>query len=81
MRVQVKLFAAARELAGTDIVDVDLPSEASFGDLRTKLISTHPQLSPVGGSSIFAADARYVSDGESIPETAEIALIPPVSGG
>lgn len=81
MRVQVKLFAAAREIAGADIVDVELPSEASFADLRTKLLSAYPQLAPVGRSSIFAADARYVSDEESIAETAEIALIPPVSGG
>lgn len=81
MRVRVKLFAAARDLAGADIVDVELSSGASFGDLRTKLISTHPHLSPVGVRSIFAADARYVSDEESISETAEIALIPPVSGG
>ena len=81
MTVRVMLFAAARELAGADEISLDLPHGASFGDLRAKLTSAHPKLAPLGGRALFAADAQYSSDEDLVPDAAEIALIPPVSGG
>lgn len=81
MMVRVKLFAAARELAGADEIGLNLPHGASFGDLREELTSAHPELAPLGGRALFATDARFSSDEDLVPEAAEIALIPPVSGG
>jgi len=81
MIVRIKLFAAARELTDADELPVELPAGASFGDLRAKLAADQPRLAAVCGRALFAADARYVDDKEPVRTTAEIALIPPVSGG
>jgi molybdopterin converting factor subunit 1 len=81
MMVRVLLFAAAREVAGANEVKVQMPSCAKFSELRVALGAKYPQLAPVAMRAHFAANERYVSDGDLIPGDAEIALIPPVSGG
>ena len=79
MRWRVLLFAGLRERAGRDSVDVELDGEASVGELRDEVVRLAPELR----DQVFrvAVDASYAADGEQIPEGAEVALIPPVSGG
>jgi molybdopterin synthase sulfur carrier subunit len=81
MNLTVKLFAGARELAGQEAVEVDLPAGATIGDLRRQMGEQFPSLAPLLPHAIFAVDAEYVSDDAPAPENAEIACIPPVSGG
>jgi molybdopterin synthase sulfur carrier subunit len=81
MNLTVKLFAAARELAGQEAVDVALPTGATVGDLRRQMGEQFPPLAPLLSHAMFAIDAEYVSDDAPAPENAEIACIPPVSGG
>lgn len=81
MKVRVKLFAAARELAGTDEIELELLDRANFGELRQNLVAAVPRLKSICERALFAADARYASDRDAVPEKVEIALIPPVSGG
>jgi molybdopterin synthase sulfur carrier subunit len=81
MKLTVKLFAAARELAGQDSVEVDLPAGATIGDLRRQMGEQFPSLAPLLPHAIFAVDAEYVTDDTPATENAEIACIPPVSGG
>jgi sulfur-carrier protein len=81
MMVRVKLFAAARELAGCDeaIVEVGLP--ATVSDIRSAILLAYPELKAILPHCLWAVDANYASGSYSIAETSEIALIPPVSGG
>lgn len=81
MNVKVKLFAAARDLAGQREVAVDLSANATIGDLRRRLLEQIPPLAPLLSHAMFAVDAEYVSDDAPIHEQEEIACIPPVSGG
>ncbi len=81
MKVTVKLFAAARELAGQEELAVALPAGATIGELRRQLSEVCPPLAPLLPHAMFAVDAEYVSDAAPVPENAEIACIPPVSGG
>lgn len=80
MQVQVKLFAAARQLAGADVLAFEL-DDPTIGALRSALCETHPALAPLVRRAMFAIDAEYASDEASISPTAEVACIPPVSGG
>lgn len=77
----VLLFAAARDRVGEPSVAVPLAPEATVGDLRAALCETFPSLRALGGSLLIAIDEHYVSDADVIPEDAEIACFPPVSGG
>jgi molybdopterin converting factor subunit 1 len=81
MKVNVKLFAGARELAGCSEIDVELPSDADVGQLRRALTASAPQLAPLAQRSMISVNSQYANDASSVHESDEIALIPPVSGG
>lgn len=81
MNVQVKLFALAREAAGSNAITVELPAGATVGDLRRQLASQYPSLAPLVGQMLVAVDAEYAEDEQRLDDGAEIACIPPVSGG
>ena len=81
MKVTVKLFAAARDLAGQEELAVALPASATIGELRRRMGEQFPTLAPLLPHAMFAVDTEYVSDDAPVPENIEIACIPPVSGG
>lgn len=81
MTATIKLFAGARDMMGVDEIKVDLPNRATFRDLRDALFTKAPPLETLAERALFAANACYVTDEELVPESAEIALILPVSGG
>ena len=81
MRVRVKLFAAAKQLAGQVVVQVELPESATVADLRRQLAVRFPALRHWVPHLLFAVDHRYATDDVSLAPDAEIAGFPPVSGG
>jgi molybdopterin converting factor subunit 1 len=81
MKLRVKLFAAARQRVGRDSVEVELPAAATVRQLRGALVEQFPPLVEVIAHARLAINSEYVADGMTIPAAAEIAIIPPVSGG
>lgn len=79
--MRVLLFARARDLAGADAVDVDLPPGATVADLRRVLASRYPQLAPLLQRSAFAVDDEFAAEDTVIGASAVVGLVPPVSGG
>lgn len=81
MKVRVKLFAMARELAGQEEVEVEVAAGATVGDLRGLMQSQFPALAPLLRRSLIAVDHNYAPDSTAIHADSELACIPPVSGG
>ncbi|MBT4867938.1 MAG: MoaD/ThiS family protein [Planctomycetaceae bacterium] len=81
MKLEVKMFARARDLAGAEAVEIDLPEKARVSDLRTALGEAMPQLLPLLPSLHVAMGTDYATDDTLIDSTQEIACFPPVSGG
>jgi molybdopterin converting factor small subunit len=81
MKVRVRLFALARQAAGRDLVELEFPGDATISQLRRQLATQIPQLSRLVGQMTFAIGTRYASDESVVPAGAEVACIPPVSGG
>jgi molybdopterin synthase sulfur carrier subunit len=81
VNVRIRLFAAVRQAVGSDHVDVEMPDGATVGQLRRRLVELFPQLSDLGRLLMFAVGARVASDATPIPRDADVACIPPVSGG
>ena len=79
--VHVKLFARARDLAGAAEVTVALSENATVADLRQGLGDQRPALQGLLSRSAIAVNGDFADDTSSIPENAEVALLPPVSGG
>ena len=75
----VLLFARARDLVGADHVEVG--DAATVGTLRRELVSRYPHLAGLLEKSAFAINDEFADDAASIPPGAEVALLPPVSGG
>ena len=81
MKIRLRLFALAKQAAGSDTIEVDLPQGANIGDLRRALAGKVPELSGPVDRMMFAMDAEYACDETEVRPDADIACIPPVSGG
>ncbi len=81
MKVSVHLFARARELAGADTVAIHLPEGSTVRDLRRALAEAHPALTRLLEHSALAVNNDFADDLRMVPVNAEVALLPPVSGG
>ena len=81
MTVRVLFFAKARDLAGAPSRDLSLPDGATVADLRRALGESIPALGPLLPRLHVAIDNDYAADSDPIPQNAEIACFPPVSGG
>ncbi len=79
MRVQVRLFAAARDLVGAGQTEIDLPVGATVQVLADQLFELYPGLSAM--RLRFAVNAVYARSDIVLNDGDEIALIPPVGGG
>lgn len=79
--VHVCLFARARDLAGADQVTVRLSEGDTVGDLRQKLAKDYPALCGLLERSALAVNDEFAENTLTLPVDAEIALLPPVSGG
>ncbi len=81
MMVRLMLFAAAKEMVGTDRMEMTLDDEATVGDLKQMLVEQFPSLMTLVEKSTFSVDQEYVQDSKQLYHDAEVGLIPPVSGG
>ena len=81
MKQSVKLFALLRDLAGAEEVALELGSSPTVGDVRRILAERFPKLQPLLANCTIAVNNQYAADATTIPDNAEIACLPPVSGG
>jgi len=81
MRVRVRLFAGTRDAVGASHLDLDLDAEATVGDAFSKICAAHPRLAAYAPHALFALDGAFVAEGAPLRDGAEVAVMPPVSGG
>jgi molybdopterin converting factor subunit 1 len=81
MTVRVLLFAGARARAGRDRLELELPAGATVAQARRALAGLCPALGGLLDKGAIAVNEEVADDGDVIPEGAELALLPPVSGG
>ncbi|MDE2320320.1 MAG: MoaD/ThiS family protein [candidate division NC10 bacterium] len=81
MKVQVRCFAAVREIVGVSELIVDLPEGSTLIQLIDQLHCQYPRLQALTGSLLFSVNREYASSDKKLAAGDEVALIPPVSGG
>jgi molybdopterin converting factor subunit 1 len=74
-------FATLRDRAGVKSVELQIPMQTNVADFKTLLIGKFPALAELTNHTLVSINHEYVFDETIIPEHAEIALFPPVSGG
>lgn len=83
MKVQVRYFASLREALGPQEA-VELAAGSSLGALRDQLIASSPRHADMLARSraLRGAINQVMGDDSSpVPEGAEVAFFPPVTGG
>jgi len=80
-KLKVQLFASLRDAAGARSIDLELPAGSTVADLKDRLFAGYPVLAHWQDSVKVAVDQEYAEEDQVVPDGAEIALIPPVSGG
>lgn len=81
LRVEIQLFAVARQRVGRSAIALDLPDGARVADLKQAIAEAHPELAPLMSAVLIAIDAEYAAEDQLVPPGSELAVIPPVSGG
>ena len=81
MRVRLLAFASASDALGTGELELELPGPARVADLRAWLDARYPALAPLWPRLAVAVNGSIASSDEPLSEGAEVALLPPVSGG
>ncbi len=81
MKIRVLAFASAAEALGARELELELPEGSRAADLGERLASEHPRLGELWPRLALAIDGELAGPGAAIPEGAEVALLPPVSGG
>ena len=80
-KVKVLFFATFRTRAGRSSLEVELNNGATVGELKDLLVGEIPALEASLHHTLVSINREFAFDEEIIPEGAEIALFPPVSGG
>lgn len=81
MQVQVKLFAAARDIVGQGEVSLQLTEGSTVGDLMEHFFTRYPELKAIAGSLLLAVNREFAERTVKLQEGDEVGVIPPVSGG
>jgi molybdopterin converting factor subunit 1 len=81
VKINVLLFATARQAAGTDRLELELPANATIADAKRALAEQFPSLAPRLPSCAIAIELEIAKETQPLHAGCELAVLPPVSGG
>jgi molybdopterin synthase catalytic subunit len=81
MRVRILAFATAATTLGDAESEIELADGATIDTLRQELVSRHPGLDSLWPRLAVAVDGELAVANTALEDGAEVALLPPVSGG
>jgi len=81
MRVTLRLFSVARELAGFREQSMEIPAGSRAGTILEILERGNPTFGGWKHSIRIAVNQEYVPNDHPLSEGDDVAVIPPVSGG
>jgi molybdopterin synthase catalytic subunit len=81
MKITLLAFASAGDAVGASEMEIEMPEGSRVADLRARLDQEHPAIVPLWPRLAVAVNGRVVSPEEPLADGAEVALLPPVSGG
>ena len=81
MRVNVRLFARLKDIAGASELQYELAAPATLAGVWDQLATEFPSMRPYRGSVSGALNAEYARMDAPVADGDEVAFLPPVSGG
>ena len=80
-KVKLLFFATLRDRAGSRSMDLEIPMGMTVQGLKEHISQTQPGLAESMKSVLITINREYAFDEAVLPEGAELAMFPPVSGG
>ena len=80
-QVKTLFFATLRDRAGVKSIEMEIPNQTKVAEFKNILTEKFPGLAGLMSHTLVSINHEYVFDEAIIPNNAEIALFPPVSGG
>ncbi|MGC8855194.1 MAG: molybdopterin converting factor subunit 1 [Anaerolineae bacterium] len=80
-RIKVLLFATLRDRAGSKSLELEIPDGTTVQGLKEQIAYQYPTLSEAMKTVLISINREYAFDEAVVPDGAEVAMFPPVSGG
>ena len=80
-KITALFFATLRERVGVRSVEIQVHPETNVAGLKKLLIEQYPVLKGLMDHILISVNREYVFDDAIVPNQADVALFPPVSGG
>lgn len=80
-RIKVLLFATLRDRAGSKTLEIEIPDGTTVQGLKEQIARQYPTLSEAMKTVLISINREYAFDEAIVPDGAEVAMFPPVSGG
>jgi len=79
--IKVLFFATLRDRAGIKSTELEIPAEMTVQGLKDLLVESYPGLQETMDVVVVSINREFAFDESVVPENAEVAMFPPVSGG
>jgi len=79
--IDILFFATIRDHMGTKQISLEIPSDTRVTGLKSQLVALKPEAAPAIENALVSINREYASQDDIIPDGAEVALFPHVSGG
>ncbi len=80
MKLNILMFGITKDIIGQSKLAFELPDRSTVPDLIASLKAKYPALKDLS-SMMIAVNNEYGQKDQTLQESDEVALIPPVSGG
>jgi MoaE-MoaD fusion protein len=81
MKILVKLFAIIKDKTGKSTIEYQFDRNITIRELKEILAGEYPNLKLIMPNMVTAINQNFALDEDMIPDGAEVAIFPPVSGG
>jgi molybdopterin converting factor subunit 1 len=81
IRIKVLFFATLRDRAGTKSFELEIPDNTTVQDLKNLVVASYPGLHETMDTVVISVNREFAFDESIVPDGAEVAMFPPVSGG
>lgn len=81
INVQVLFFSTIRTKIGKKTIQVELPAGARIADLKREIAQSFPDAAGTIEGMLASVNKVFSDDSTEIPDQAEVAFFPYVSGG
>lgn len=80
-RITILFFATLRDRAGTKSAELEISAGMTVQHLKHRIVEAYPGLKESMNTVVISINREFAFDDSVVPENAEVAMFPPVSGG